>query len=103
MNRITGESIAEGIIKVLENHQFDIRNCRGQAYDTTASMSSSRTGVQAYVRKNAPDAEDYQGCCLHSLKKLFANLLISLLSETCLIVASKLFYFLEIPRRDNAF
>ena len=43
-----------------------VANCRGQAYDTTSSMSSSKKGVQAKIAKCAPDA-DYQGCCLHAL------------------------------------
>jgi len=66
LERITGQCIAENILKVLEIHNIDITNCRGQAYDTTASMSSSGTGVQTHIRKHAPDAE-FQGCCLHSL------------------------------------
>ena len=36
---------------------MDIRNCQGQAYDTTASMSSNGAGVQAFIRERAPDAE----------------------------------------------
>ena len=51
---------------VFEKHKIDIRNCRGQAYDTTSSMSSSSVGVQAHIKRVAPDT-DYQGCCLHSL------------------------------------
>ena len=43
--RITGKSIAEGILNVLKAHDIDVRNCRGQAYDTTASMSSSQSGI----------------------------------------------------------
>lgn len=70
--RITGKSIAEGIVKVLEKYHFDLKNCRGQAYDTAASMSSSRTGVQAHIKQHAPDA-DYQGCCLHSLNLVICN------------------------------
>ena len=66
LQRITGESIAQGILCVLEKHKIDIRNCRGQAYDTASSMSSSSVGVQARIKRVAPDA-DYQGCCLHSL------------------------------------
>ena len=66
LQRITGESIAHGILCVLEKHKIDIRNCRGQAYDTTSSMSSSSVGVKAHIKRVAPDA-DYQGCCLHSL------------------------------------
>ena len=66
LERITGHSIAENILQVLEMHTIYIKNCRGQAYDTTASMSSSGTGVEAYIKKKVPDAE-FQGCCLHSL------------------------------------
>ena len=72
LTRITGESIAENILKVLENHQINIKNCRGQAYDTTSSMSSPRTGVLSHIKKHAPDA-DYQGCCLHSLNLVICS------------------------------
>ena len=69
LKRITGEKIAEGILKVLECHEINVTKCRGQAYDTTASMSSSRSGVQAHIQKFPPDAI-YQGCVLHSLNLL---------------------------------
>ncbi|CAH3137964.1 unnamed protein product [Porites lobata] len=64
--RTTGSVIAATIRESLERQKVDIANCRGQAYDTTASMSSNKKGVQAEIAKHAPDAE-YQGCCLHSL------------------------------------
>ena len=35
LQRITGKSIAEGILQVLQKHEIDIKNCRGQTYDTT--------------------------------------------------------------------
>ena len=66
LQRITGESISKSILEVLEIHRIDVKCCRGRAYDTTSSMSSTNTGVQAHIKKIAPDA-DYQGCCLHSL------------------------------------
>ena len=72
LERITGQSIAENILQVLEMHKIYIKNCRGQAYDTTASMSSSGTGVQAHIKKRAPDAE-FQGCCLHSLNLVICH------------------------------
>ena len=56
LERITGEKIPEGILKVLECHEIDVTKCCGQAYDTTAYMSSSRSGVQAHIQKFAPDA-----------------------------------------------
>ena len=66
LQRITGQSIAQSILSVLEKHGIDIKSGRGQAYDTTSSMSSARVGVQAHIKRMAPDA-DYQGCCLRSL------------------------------------
>ena len=66
LQRITGESISKSILEVLKTHRIDIKSCRGQAYDTTSSMSSPTAGVQAHIKKEAPDA-DYHGCCLHSL------------------------------------
>ena len=65
LQRITGKYIAESILDVLVKHNINILNCRGQAYDTTASMSSCNVGVQAFLKKNAPDSY-YQGCCLQS-------------------------------------
>ena len=77
LQRITGKSIAEGILQVLQKHEIDIKNCRGQGYDTTTSMSSSTSGVQAHnliiiIKENAPDAE-FQGCCLHSLNLVMCH------------------------------
>ena len=72
LERITGQCIAENIMKVLEIHNNDIKNCWGQAYDTTTSMSSCGTGVQAHIKKHAPDAE-FQGHCLHSLNLVMSS------------------------------
>ena len=66
LQRITGKSIADGILQVLQKHEIDVKNCQGQAYDTMASMSSLNSGVQAHIKENAPDVE-FQSCCLHSL------------------------------------
>ena len=73
LERITGEYIATSILAVLNKHKIEVKNCKGQAYDTTASMSSPSAGVQAYIKKAAPDA-DYQGCCLHSLNLVICTL-----------------------------
>ena len=66
LEHITRQAIAKDILDALETHAIDVKNCRAQAYDTTASMSSSRTGIQSNIKRVAHDA-DYQGCCLHSL------------------------------------
>ena len=72
LQRITGKSIAEGILQVLQKHEIDIKNYRREAYDTTASMNSSTSGVQAHITENAPDAE-FQGYCLHSLNLIICH------------------------------
>ena len=72
LERTTGAAIANAIRSSLEEHKIDIRNCRGQSYDTTASMSSDKKGVQAELSKYAPDAQ-YQGCCLHSLNLVICH------------------------------
>lgn len=56
LQRITGKHIAERILELLTKHSINIASCRGQSYDTTASMSSSTVGDS-----------NYQGCCLYSL------------------------------------
>ena len=64
--RTTGSVIIATTIRdSLQRRKVDIANCHGQAYDTTASMSSNKKGIQAEIAKYAPDAE-YRGCCLYS-------------------------------------
>ena len=72
LDRITGEAIALTIQKSLNELKINLADCRGQAYDTTASMSSDKKSVQAHMQKIAPDAE-YQGCCLHSLNLVICH------------------------------
>ena len=57
LERIMGQAIAKDILDVLETHAIDVKNCRAQAYDTTTSMSSSRTGVQSHIKRVARDAD----------------------------------------------
>ena len=66
LDRKTGKLIAEAIAKSFSNHKIDISNCKAQAYDNRSSMTSEETGVNAEIRKLAPDAE-CQECVLYSL------------------------------------
>ena len=70
--RTTGIAIATAIKDSLQKQKIALSNCRGQAYDTTASMSSDKKGVHAEIAKDAPDAE-YQGCCLHSINLVICH------------------------------
>lgn len=65
-----GSAIATTIWKSLNKHKINIANSRGQSYDTTASMSSDKKGVQAEIGKHVPE---YQGCCLHSLNLVICH------------------------------
>lgn len=47
-------------------------NMRGQAYDTTATMSSDANGLQARIRQDVPKAI-YSPCNAHKLNLVIAN------------------------------
>ncbi|KXJ05465.1 52 kDa repressor of the inhibitor of the protein kinase [Exaiptasia diaphana] len=71
---IADESASHGR-EILSNNRKEkiaLSNSRGQAYDTTASMSSDKKGVHTETAKDAPDAE-YQGCCLHSINLVICH------------------------------
>ena len=48
---------ARGSARHVLSAKNDWFSCRGKAYDTTASISSDKNGVQAELAKYAPDAE----------------------------------------------
>ena len=45
VERITGESLSTAILEQLDRWGLDIMNCRGQGYNGSSNMSSSRTGI----------------------------------------------------------
>ena len=49
VERITRESLSTTILERLQKWGLDIRNCRGQGYDSSSNMSSSHTGVQGRI------------------------------------------------------
>ena len=50
----------------------ETRNVRGQAYDTTAAMSSENRGLQGLFRKDIPNAV-YTPCNSHKLNLVIAS------------------------------
>lgn len=99
--RTTGSVIAATIRESLERQKVDIANCRGQAYDTTASMSSNKKGVQAEIAKHAPDAE-YQGCCLHSLNLVICHACQIKSIQNMMDCCRELYSFIDnSPKRQN--
>ena len=63
---IQGKTIAQAILKHIENIGLDIENCRGQGYDGASNMSSSLAGVQGLIRQVSPKAP-YVHCGSHRL------------------------------------
>lgn len=101
LSRTTGEAIATAIRSSLESHRIDLLNCCGQAYDTTACMSSDAKGVQAHISKYAPNA-DYQGCCLHSLNLVICHACKISSIQNMMDSCRELFSFFDnSPKRQN--
>ena len=51
LTRTTGKVIATALKESLKKHKIDIGNCRGQAYDTTSSMSSGKKRSSSRIRQ----------------------------------------------------
>ena len=66
LERITGEKIAENILAFLKENNVPVTNMRGQGYDGASKMSSSTSGVQGRIKKEAPLAT-YVHCDGHCL------------------------------------
>lgn len=66
LDRTIGVAISAAILESLKDNAIDISQCHGQAYNTTASMSSDNVRVQSEILKHAPDV-GFHGCCLYSL------------------------------------
>ena len=66
LTRTTGKAIATALTESLKKHKIDIANCRGQAYDTTSSMSSSKRGVQAEISNVHPTLPIKNLSCLRN-------------------------------------
>ena len=99
--RITGEKIAEHFPAFLKENNVPVTNMRGQGYDGASNMSSSTSGVQAQIKKEAPLAT-YVHCNAHCL-----NLVIS---KSCALaqvrnvvehVKKCCRFFLKSPKRSS--
>lgn len=54
------------VISTLADLQIDIKNCRGQSYDTARNMSGIYAGLQQLI-KNRNEYAEYVPCAAHSL------------------------------------
>ena len=51
----SGKNLGQNIIEILRSNELVTADCRGQAYDGAAAMSSDRCAAQTEVRKEAPN------------------------------------------------
>ena len=84
LNRITGEQIANAILRFLEENDIPVANMRGQGYDGASNMSSERVGVQARIREKARIYTVVDIALTSSLP----NLVLCLSLDACLIISS---------------
>ena len=61
-----GCEIAELICKVLEEHDIQLKYCRGQGYDNGSNMSGCYKGAQALIQEKNPQAV-FSPCSAHTL------------------------------------
>ena len=64
--RPTGKVIGHHILKLLADHGFNVRDCRGQAYDSAAVMSSQTKGASSVIKNEQPLA-DWVHCRNHCI------------------------------------
>ena len=66
VERVTGESLANAILKCLETAGLSPSDMRGQCYDGASNMSGARSGCRSIVQQQAPMAM-YFHCAAHQL------------------------------------
>ena len=78
----TGKALVTTALKLLNQHDIDIKNLQGQSYDNAANMSGCYNGLQAHIFQINPLAH-YISFAAHSL-----NLVGVSAAETCVKVLS---------------
>ena len=66
VERITGKSLADTILKWLDTAGLPLSDMRGQCYDGSSNMSGARSGCSTIIRQQSPMAV-YFHCAAHRL------------------------------------
>ena len=69
----TGEEIAKIVLEFLDDHDIDIKYCRGQSYDNAANMRGKYRGVQTLIREKCEVAH-FVPCTADSLSWIGKNI-----------------------------
>ena len=103
VERGTSESLKNVIFERLVQCGLKKENMRGQAYDTTATMSSDANGLQARIRQDVPKAI-YSPCNAHKLNLVIANASKLMQITNCVGVVNKTYLsFKASPKRQRFF
>ena len=101
--RPTEKVIGNHILKLLADHGFDVKDCRGQAYDGAAIMSSQTKGASSVIKNEQPLA-DWVHCRNHCI-----NLAIAFAWKNTSVtnfmdrLTSVCYYFENFPKRLQYF
>ena len=87
-NSHSGEELASVLLRFLDLHNIDIKNCRGQSYDNASNMAGKYNGVQAKIKEVCRYAQ-FVPCFGHSLN------LIGNEAANCSPKAAAFFEFLQ--------
>ena len=101
--RPTGKVIGNHILKLLADHGFNVKDCRGQAYDASALISSQTKGKSSVIKNEQPLAD-----WVHR-KNPCINLAIAFASKNTRAtnfmdsLTSACYYFVNSPKRQQYF
>lgn len=88
INKHRSDYLAETILKVLEDHDISITDCRGQIYDNAANMSGRFSGLQARIKEKCKFAT-FVPCAGHSLN------LVGVHAAGCVLEPTKFFDIIQ--------
>lgn len=97
---MTGEGIANSILKSLQQFGIDMKYLRGQGYDGAAAMSGKYNGVQAHIKKIYPQAL-YVHCSAHILNLVVSKSCRVSEIRDCLGTIGQLRDFFIYPKRKS--
>ena len=101
VDRGTADAIVKAILTCLNRSKLQKEYVRGQAYDTTSSMSSEANGVQAKFRTLVP-AAIYSPCNSHKLNLAIASASKLVPIRNCITAVNEIFLFFDnSPKRQK--
>lgn len=99
LKQLTGEYMAETLLKSLDDCGIDTIYLRGQGFDGAAAMSGVFKGAQAFISKKHPKAL-YVHCAAHCLNLAISNSTEVSAIRNCFGTIQKIWDFFNTPKRQ---